>query len=351
VADYSAALVPELAARARLDLFSGAGISALPHLSGRYDAVVSVIGNSPHHAEIYEHAVARGSAVICHDSRLLGLAVWHGGEAAAAGMASRELDRLVTPAEIAGWVRDERTRQASFLGDLAAAARPLMLHSRPPAALVARRFGVTARVLPFAMQRVFAARDPVAKAAARSALKFYPGQKIVASFGFIGRNKGIEAALHAFAKLRDRVDAILVFVGEHTDVTPIYEELAWQLGIANAVKFGTEFVCEARYRKFLLAADAGLQLREGGLGNISGALQDCVAAGLPSVATRDLAENIGAPGYVTRVGDGLEPAEIADALERVLEGPRICVEDERRAQCERYSMGRYTEALLRELGF
>jgi hypothetical protein len=64
-----------------------------------------------------------------------------------------------------------------------------------------------------------------------------------------------------------------------------------------------------------------------------------------------LAENIGAPGYVTRVGDGLEPAEIADALERVLEGPRICVEDERRAQCERYSMGRYTEALLRELGF
>lgn len=351
VADYSAALLPELAKRTELDVFSGARISALAHLSAKYDAVVSVIGNSPYHAEIYEQAVARGSAVICHDSRLLGLAAWRAGEAGCAGMASRELDRLVTPSEVAKWIRNENIREASFLGDLAAAARPLVFHSRQPVELVRRRFGVEAAQLPFAMQRVFEPPSEAEKAAARAALKLYPGQKVIASFGFIGRLKGINAALRAFAQLRRRVDAILVFVGEHTDVTPVYEALAWELGIAHAVKFGTEFVSEAAYRGYLLAADAGLQLREGGLGNISGALQDCVAAGLPSVATRDLAENIDAPGYVTRVGDMLDPAEIAQALEGVLGVPRSGLEKTRVAQCERYSMARYSEGLLRVLGF
>jgi glycosyltransferase involved in cell wall biosynthesis len=310
-----------------------------------------VIGNSAHHAEIYEQAVTRGSAVICHDARLLGLAAWREGEAGCAGMASRELDRLVTPREVGRWIANENLREASFLGDLAAAARPLMFHSRQPVELVRRRFGVAAAQLPFAMQRVFEAPCPAEKAAARAALKLYPGQKVVASFGFIGRLKGINAALRAFAKLRERMDAILVFVGEHTDVTAVYEELACELGICHAVKFGTAFVSEAAYRNYLLAADVGLQLREGGLGNISGALQDCIAAGLPSVATRDLAENIDAPDYVTRVGDMLDPAEIADALERALAAPRSRFEPERVAQCERYSMARYAEGLLQVLGF
>jgi glycosyltransferase involved in cell wall biosynthesis len=341
VADYAAALAPDLGRLAELTLFTEAAVSPLPHLSPRFDAVVSVMGNAPFHDRIYDLALRHGSAVICHDSRLLGLMAWRN-RAQAAAMASDELGRAVTPAEIDTWVNDETKRQANFLGGLARAARPLMFHAPPTLAEVAARFGVAARHLPFAMQRVFT-HPGAGREAARAALGIAPAEKIIASFGFVGRNKGIEAALHAFARLRTK--ARLVFVGEETTLTPRYRALAERLGIADAVVFGTDFVSESVYCNHLLAADCGLQLREGGLGNISGALADCIAAGLPSVATRDLAENIAAPSYVRRVSDTLDVAEIADALEATLEAPRN-TEPERAAHCETFSMARYAQKLL-----
>jgi glycosyltransferase involved in cell wall biosynthesis len=341
VADYSAALAPELGRLAELTLFTEKDISPLPHLSGRFDAVVSVMGNSPFHDRIYDVALRHGSAVICHDSRLLGLMAWRD-PAQAAAMASDELGRAVSPEEIEAWVNDETRREANFLGGLALAARPLIFHAAPIVAEVAARFGVAARHLPFAMQRVFT-QPAGRRAAARAALGIAPEAKIIASFGFVGRNKGIEAALHAFCMLR--MPARLIFVGEETTLTPSYRDLARALGIADAVVFGTDFVSESAYYNHLLAADCGLQLREGGLGNISGALADCIAAGLPSLATHDLAENIAAPGYITRISDRLDVAEIAAALEAVLETARN-TESERAAHCEAFSMARYAQGLL-----
>jgi glycosyltransferase involved in cell wall biosynthesis len=262
--------------------------------------------------------------------------------AQAAAMASDELGRAVSPEEIEAWVNDETRREANFLGGLALAARPLIFHAAPIVAEVAARFGVAARHLPFAMQRVFT-QPAGRRAAARAALGIAPEAKIIASFGFVGRNKGIEAALHAFCMLR--MPARLIFVGEETTLTPSYRDLARALGIADAVVFGTDFVSESAYYNHLLAADCGLQLREGGLGNISGALADCIAAGLPSLATHDLAENIAAPGYITRISDRLDVAEIAAALEAVLETARN-TESERAAHCEAFSMARYAQGLL-----
>jgi len=341
VADYSAALAPELGKRAELTLFSGTKISGVPHLSRRFDAVVSIMGNSPYHDRIYNLATRFGGAVICHDSRLLGLMAWRGPDQAAA-MASDELGRTVTAREIDAWVCDEARREANFLGGLARAARPLMFHAAPTVAEVAARFGVTALHLPFAMQRVFT-HPAGGREAARAALGIPPGEKVIASFGFAGRNKGIATALHAFAKLQ--VKARLVFVGEETTLTPGYRDLARRLGVAGAVVFGTHFVTESDYRNYLLAADCGLQLREGQPGQISGALADCIAAGLPSIATRDLAENITAPSYVKRVSDMLDTAEIATALEATLAAPRN-TEAERTAHCETFSMARYAQYLI-----
>jgi hypothetical protein len=48
------------------------------------------------------------------------------------------------------------------------------------------------------------------------------------------------------------------------------------------------------------------------------ALQDCIGAGLPTLASRDLAENINTPDYVTRVADTPEAGKIAAASEKVL---------------------------------
>ena len=341
IAGYSAALARALAPLADVTLIAAAQASAIAHTSAKFDRVVSVLGNAPLHGEIHDLAVKWGSAVLCHDSRLLGLATRNGPKPAAA-WAGRELGRAVAPREIIAWARDERLRETSFLGEIALAARPLIFHSPQPVAEVAARFGVAARHLPFAIQRNFPPRTPDARQRARAALGIPAGQTLIVSFGFITRNKGIPAALHALALLPG---ARLVFVGEPTPDTPAFEKLAEKLKLRANVTFGRGFVPEHDYRDYLLAADCALQLREGLPGNISGTLQDCIAAGLPTVASQDLAENLAAPGYVKTVSDNAAPAEIAAALRAQL-ARAPDTEAERHAYCEAHAMARYAASLL-----
>ncbi|MBB5372440.1 glycosyltransferase [Acidocella aromatica] len=336
IAAYSAACAAELGKLARLDVFAGNAVSTLPYANGKYDAVLSVIGNSPLHERIYDNSLRWGSAALCHDARLMGLL-----HPRAAALASAELGRVVTEREIAAWAADESQRAACFLGELAA-ARPLIFHERHSVALVRERFGVAARYLRFAMQRQF---PPMDKQAARAALGIPMAQKLVVSFGFVTRGKGIPAALAALALLKGRVDIKLVFAGEDASQTENFRALARELGIADAVQFGTGFLPEALYRLWLAAADAGLQLREGLPGNISAALQDCIGAGLPSVASADLAENLSAPAYIKRVSDKPDPREIASALEDVLTAPPE-TEEARLAYCAAHSMAVYAAELL-----
>jgi len=344
VADYSMALAAALRARAAVTLCPGPHTAPLPYLSGKFDRVVAAIGNGPLHADIHALATRHGAAVICHDHRLLGLAT-HQGLAAAAAWASQELGRKVSEAEITDWAADENTRAASFLGPLAGTARPLIFHAQAPVALVRQRFGATARHLPFAIYRPFAgAITPERRAAARAALGYAPGQKIIASFGFITPHKGLAVLLRAFARLPET--ARLVLVGEISAEASALASRASELGITARVTLGAGYMPEAQYRAHLLAADVAIQLREGGPGNISGALQDCIAAGLPSVANTDLAENLSAPSYVTRISDALDEAEIAAALQAA--GPQD-TEAERAAYGAAFSMDRYADALLRVL--
>ncbi|MDE8344760.1 MAG: glycosyltransferase [Acidocella sp.] len=319
VADYSAACAAALGAQAVVSLFSGDTVSAFPFLAGRYDRVITAIGNSPLHQRIYDLTLRHGAAVICHDARLLGLVSARGlGHAAAQGTA--ELGRVVREDEISAWAADERMREACFLGPLASAARPLIFHSRASVAQVKTRFGVTARHLPFAVYHPFpGAITQAMRAEARQALGLPPNIPHIASFGFIGGQKGIGHLLRALALLRKDFRCRLLLIGAATDETAPLRALADEFGVTDDVIWGTGFMPEAKYRQYLLAANAGVQLREGGPGNISGALQDCIAAGLPGIANQDLAENLEAPAFITRVSDRLDAGEIAGALQKILD--------------------------------
>ncbi|OYV41582.1 MAG: hypothetical protein B7Z81_00745, partial [Acidocella sp. 20-61-6] len=216
VADHSAALVAALQPLTRLRVFSQGALSPLAHLRRRSGRVLSVLGNSPHHTRAYELAVTYGSAVLCHDARLLGL-VSAGGLRAAAAIAGQELKRPVAEAEILAWSADETQREASFLGEIAAAAKPLIFHSQQPANLVQARFGAAAKYLPFAIYRDAPAHiTHTMRQTARQALGIEDTMKIIASFGFIAPQKGIETALHSFARMRMNSACKLVFVGEAT---------------------------------------------------------------------------------------------------------------------------------------
>ena len=338
VADHSAALLVELRKLAEVDAFDGP-YTPLAVQEGKYDATLCVIGNAPLHGEIYELCVRHGAAALCHDARLLGLATRKGLKGAAE-IASIELGRYVPEIEIEAWAKDETTREASFLGPLALAARPLIFHSSQPVALCRERFGIQARLLPFPMMRDHAPATPAGRAVAREMLKIEAEEKLIVSFGFLVPGKGIVEALEAFALLKVKLpNARLVFVGEA------------QMKMGFVSKDGisvTGFLDEVNYRAWLAAADAGLQLRVGQAGGISAALQDCIGAGLPTVASRDIAENLAAPAYVKRVADAPDPREIATALEDTLVQPRDN-EKIRIGYCTAHSMPTYAARLLEVL--
>jgi glycosyltransferase involved in cell wall biosynthesis len=338
VADYSAATLAALRPLCDVAIFTGPTITAAPYMSaGRYDAVLTVIGNAPSPA--YDFAIRYGSAILCHDSRLLGLATTKG-LAHAAQLASSELNRVVTEADILAWVEDESKRETPFLSPLSA-ARPAIFHTAAPTAWLREKCpGTPTHHLPFAIYRSFDGPiTPAMRAAARANLGWPAAEKIICSFGFIGRAKGITAALHALTRLPD---TRLLFVGADSDGAEQIRTLTTQLALQNRVSFANSYVSESAYRTHLLAADAALQLRES-TGNISGALSDCIAAGLPAVATADLAQNLSAPPYITRVTNS--PPEIATALAAILAKPPT-TESDRTSYCETHSMKNYAANLL-----
>jgi glycosyltransferase involved in cell wall biosynthesis len=345
VADHSAATAAALRAHIDVELFPSEAGALDAMTAPRFDRVLSVVGNSPLHAHIDELGRRWGSAVLCHDSRLMGLAS-RNGLAAAAAQASTELGAVVTEADILAWSADERQRRASFLAPMAQAARPLIFHSAQPAAECRRRFGAEAYHLNFPLYRPFPESITEAmRGGARAALGFAPGQKYVVSFGIVTASKAIDTVLASFALLREAYDAHLIFASpaEHDARSAVAAK-----GLDAHVTF-TGFLVEPAYRAHLLAADVGLQLRQGGPGNISGALQDCIAAGLPSVANADLADNLSAPGYITRIADTLDPQEVATALLTRL-STRLSTEVARQAYAETNSMERYAIRLLGLLG-
>lgn len=360
VADYSAAAVGALSAHAELALYSAepnpervaglpvAPLSALPHLSDRADRVVSVLGNSEHHSRIYDLLTRFGGAAICHDSRLLHFYAHKNGERPAARLAAKELHREVGAAEIARWTQDEASREATLLGEAAHHAQPLIFHARASVELVRQRFDTPARYLPFALPHAWPdwVLDAARKRAAKDRLGFDPAKLHVASFGFLNANKAAAIALAALRRLIEAgFAAHLHFVGEPDAASALLVAEIVAAGLVRHVSLPTGYLSEAKYRDYLLAADLGLQLRNTGAGSVSGALQDCIAAGLPSVTNDSLADALQAPDYVVRVGDRLDPAEIAEALAGLFENPPIALAEQRAEYCDFHSMANYARRL------
>jgi hypothetical protein len=134
------------------------------------------------------------------------------------------------------------------------------------------------------------------------------------------------------------------------DLTPL-RELAAALGMAEQVDFGGAYAGEQRYRDVLLAADIAIQLRTLGPGSVSGALADCIAAGLPTVASAALADALDAPGYVRAVPDSPSPVLVAEAASELLAAaPRTATEPERIVYAAGHGFDAYAVRLLEALG-
>jgi glycosyltransferase involved in cell wall biosynthesis len=368
VADYTACCVRSLARRAAVDVFTAAPdprpdpwvrhfapVSDEPYILDGYDGVLAVVGNSEFHTRIIDLHCRYGGACLVHDNRLAEIYAWVRGAERFAEMASRSLGRPVGIEESQSWLREPALLPSLFFDEIVTKAEPLLVHSRGIQARVQRQYRRAAIRLPFCCYRSFrpAELSPAARRAARARLGLPPDRIVVATFGILGATKAPLECLAALQGLRARgVPAELHFAGPLPEyMKPTLLPAVERLGLRDAVRFPEGWVPEETYRDYLIAADLGVQLRTYGFGQLSGALADCISAGLPTVANADLADSVDAPSYVLRVPNELDPVGVAERLRELVETgryrARLC--PERAAYCAGHNFDTYADELLRAL--
>lgn len=378
VADYTAATCTDFGRLVDLHVFSETKqpaplrhvasvrpIDALPYVSTGFDRVISVVGNSSFHVRIFNMLRRYGGACIAHDARLLDFYRWQIGKERTLAVASKELHRTVTEAELNAWLEDEGKLEAMFLGEVADSATPTIVHSLVTARTFRDRYATDPVYLPFSIYRPWTAAEltPAHREAARERLGIPRGEVAIATFGFVHSTKAPDDCVWALEVLRGwGIPATLHFVGDlitHQAAAELRGLIA-ALGLTEQVRFLTEqvrfpggYISEQIYRDYLVGADLGVQLRTYGLGSVSGALLDCAAAGLPTVVNASLGESVDVPtAYVRRIPDAISPFLLAEALANLLDAGLAAVrpEAERRAFSEARSIANYARNLCGALG-
>ena len=367
-AEFSAQTLHKLASLADVSLFTNTPSPALipgvryagrpgrfAHVSGTFDAVIDVVGNAQfHHAE-FNLLCQHGAACVAHDARMVDFYVHCLGIARACAQASAEAGRPVAPTEIEHWLANPGELPVLFLGEIAAASRPLFVHSVGTAKLIERLYDHRPIVLPFPPYRHFtdAELSEPARARVRARLGIDQDTLIIASFGTISADRAPGELIWATELLGHwGVRARLVFIGQtNPAVSTMIDQIAEEAGIPVTIIADRDN--QALYRDWLIACDMAVQLRAYGFGALSGALIDCIAAAVPSIANADLAKALNAPDYVTTIPDALSAPLLAEAmidiLERAAHRPRPIAA--RNRDFAQRNFTRYCCDLLNGLGF
>jgi glycosyltransferase involved in cell wall biosynthesis len=362
-ADHSASLLAALHPIATITAFSDTIDPALPPgigfggradagvmRSAKYDAIIAILGNSPFHATETRLLLDYGAAAILHDARLSGFYRGTWGDAHALGVAAAERGANVSLADLDAWEADERLMPVRFLGDIAAAAAPLIVHATDLAQFIASHHGIAALAIPFAPYRVpdDASLTPGFRQAARARLGITEGTALIASFGHVHVGKDPRTVIEAFGALANSRACRFAMVGSgNPTLIDALRAIAISCGIVPAsLDLDTALVPEARYRDYLAAADVAVQLRCAPPGTISGALADAIAAGLPCVAAATLVAAFDPPAYVTAVADDAPPDAIAAAIAGALDRGRAGIGHQRIVFMEQRSMARYAQRVL-----
>lgn len=333
----------------------GGGITMIPLAAGRYNAVISVLGNSHFHTRIFEIFERYGGPCILHDARLTQIYFHRLGQEGFLRFASRLLGRTVAMDEAYLWLQD-RDPPSLFLEPIIERASPLIVHTVTQQNEIKRRYGAEAQVITSCPTIFFRNEELTTRArqAARERRGIAPGAFLVSSFGIVDKVKGMDTCIFAMELLRSwNIPAEFHFVGAaNTYKGGELDRLVMMSGIAEHVHASREFVDDTTYRDFLVASDAAVQLRTYGFGQLSAALTDCISAGLPCVANRDLALSCDAPAYVLTVPDSFSPLQVAEQLALIWEAKmqRASHANARAAYLETHNFDYYTKRLIEILG-
>ena len=332
ISDYSAALVPALAARCDLTIASDAvaapplgsncSVSPIEAMRSQYykfDHLIYAFGNSGFHLPIVDFALQYPGAGIFHDVRMLDFYYAIRGPEAAVELARVEGVENASLERIHEWLRYPRRMETYFLSELMNAADPAIVHSRRAQELLSKKYSKPVAFLPFAVYRApnFSEAEFIEqRRAARQALE-HDGQTIfITTFGIVGPEKCPSELLWAVKILSDwGVSFRLTFcgTGAPAELAAIRSQ-ALELGISDRVILFKDAPDERLFRSYLLGSDICVQLRNHSMGTPSGALSDAIAFALPAVAPSDLADALDAPPFVARIPNEISPLLVAEAI-------------------------------------
>jgi FkbM family methyltransferase len=366
VADYTARTFAQVAKYADVHVYTAEtpgqspefqyrSLSAEPYLDGRFDSVINIVGNSHFHFAVMDLMASYGGACIAHDNRMIEAYLYDRGAPWTAKLVSRgskslnddDLDAVLADLDRAPSIGyDIVARQAS----------PLVVHGRALAERIRTETGVAPAVVPFVPYNV--PRRPITeaeRAQARHDLGLSDEVLHLATFGILDRRtKGVDLVVGACAWLRSwGTEAHLHLVGDGpAGERRALTELAEEIGVdGHVTQHG--HVSRANLESHLLGVDVAVQLRTSAILSLSGAFADCIAFGVPTVATEDLAEEMDAPSYVARMGAETSALLVAEAVEslRTRRAERATsIEAERRDYLDRRSTDTYARNLLAALG-
>ncbi len=347
ISQYSAELLPVLAAHYRIDVFVDQRsidnrwinqhcavypASELPGRAADYDRVLYHFGNSSFHQHMFALLEQVPGVVVLHDFFLSGVinhmdwtgqrpGCWLQTLYASHGYPA-VIDRLQqTDGAAVVW------RYPANLPVLQQATG-VIVHS-PYSLQLARRWygpgaGADWHCIP--LLRNTASHGPEPRAQARQSLGIDDADLLVCSFGLLGATKLNHRLLDAWlaSSLASDPRALLVFVGEPGNDT-YASQLQQRLDAAGAaarIRI-TGWADDTLYRQYLAAADIGVQLRARSRGETSAAVLDCMNHGLATIVNANGSMADLAAEAVLRLPDHFTDQQLAQALESLATDPAL----------------------------
>ena len=335
------------------ETFHDAGtVSLAPLLAKKYNGVVSVLGNSSSHTQIFAFFERYGGPCILHDVRLTQIYFQRLGQEGFLTFAAKLLGRSVSLEESNAWLQDFRP-SSLFLERVIERAAPLIVSTAAQQALIKQRYGFDAQVTTCCPAVFFSQDDLCSKETRRKRLGIPSTAFAVSTFGYAAQSNGMYICILAVDLLQSwNIPAELYFIGNTVSEAEEVNRVSKLYGVSDHIHSETNLESKTVYRDFLIASDAAVQLRAYDFGSTSTVLSDCISAGLPCVATADMAASCDAPAYTLIVPDHFSHLHVAEQLATIWESQsdRTAHEEARTAYLEKHNFEYYTKRLAEILG-
>jgi glycosyltransferase involved in cell wall biosynthesis len=284
------------------------------------DRVIYQMGNSHFHDYMRDLMVEIPGTVVLHDVFLSGLFSWLEKIDTSSGVWTPALYQSHGYAAVRDRFRDEEAAKIRYPVNLgvAQAAQGVIVHSEYARSLASDWLGPDFTEHWKVIPHLRAVAEPGQRAVAREAIGLPQDAFVLCSFGGVESRKLSRRLLNAFfgsSLVRD-AKCLLVFVGENHPGDYGAELLDAISANGLEARVGiTGWVDGARFREYLAAADVAIQLRTGSRGETSGALLDCLNAGVPVIANAHGSVAEFPADAVWMLDDDFSDADLITALE------------------------------------